>query len=116
MFPVDLLHGLIRHSTAPHKRESIAFGRRLNALIERLYVFLVWRNFIKGRSERKPDPSTPAMWLGLTDRPWGWRTALARRLFPGRERLEGAGRELYRREWTTPVLPHNTRHDLKLAY
>jgi hypothetical protein len=46
MFPVDLLHDLLRHSTAPHKREGIAFGSRINALIERLNVFLVWRNFI----------------------------------------------------------------------
>jgi transposase-like protein len=116
MFPVDLLHGLIRHSTAAHKREGIAFGRRLNALMERLYVFLAWRNFIKGRSERKPDPETPAMRLGLCDRPWNWRELLARRLFPAREGLAGVGLELYRREWTTPVLPRNRRHDLKLAY
>jgi len=116
MFPVDLLHHLLRHSLAAHKRETIAFGRRLNALMERLFVFLAWRNFIKGRSERKPDPATPAMRLGLTDRPWSWRRLLARRLFPDREGLRGVNRELYRREWTTPVLPHNRRHDLKLAY
>jgi transposase-like protein len=116
MFPVDLLHGLIRHSAAAHKREGIAFGRRLNALMERLYVFLAWRNFIKGRSERKPDPTTPAMHLGLTDRPWTWRELLTRRLFPAREGLKGVGLELYRRAWTTPVLSHNRRHDLKLAY
>jgi len=27
MFPLDLLHGLLRHSLAAHKRETIAFGR-----------------------------------------------------------------------------------------
>jgi len=116
MFPVDMLHGLIRHSLAAHKRETIAFGRRLNALMERLYVFLAWRNFIKGRSERKPDPDTPAMRLGLTDCPWSWRRVLARRLFPAREGLRGVPLQLYRREWTTPVLPSNRRHDLKLVY
>ena len=116
MLPVDLLHGLIRHSCAAHRRETIAFGRRLVALMERLYVLLVWRNFIKGRSERKPDPETPAMRQGLTEQPWTWRTALARRLFPAREGLEGVCGELYRREWITPVLPNNRRHDLKLAY
>jgi len=116
LFPVDLLHGLIRHSTAAHKREGIAFGRRLNALMERLYVFLAWRNFVKGRSERKPDPETPAMRLGLANHPWRWRELLSRRLFPAREGLRGVALELYRREWTTPVLPRNRRHDLKLAY
>jgi len=116
MFPADQLHGLIRHSLAAHRRETIAFGRRLNALMLRLYVFLAWRNFIKGRSERKPDPVTPAMRLGLTRRPWSWDVLLARRLFPAREGLSGVNRELYRGEWTTPVLPSNRRHDLKLAY
>jgi transposase-like protein len=116
LFPVDLLHGLMRHSLAAHKRETIAFGRRLNALMERLFVFLAWRNFIKGRSERKPDRTTPAMRLGLTDRPWSWSTVFARRLFPVREGLRGVNLELYRREWTTPVLPSNRPHDLKLAY
>ena len=40
----------------------------------------------------------------------------ARRQFPGRARLTGSWEELYRRAWTTPVLPSNTRHALKLAY
>lgn len=116
MFPVDLLHGLLRHCLAAHKRQTLAFGRRLNALMERLFVFVAWRNFIKGRSERKPDPDTPAMRLGLTRRPWTWKMTLARRLFPARERLRGVWRELYRRQWTTPLLPSNRRHDLKLAF
>ena len=116
MFPVDLLHALLRHCLAAHKRETIAFGRRLNALMERMFVFLAWRNFIKGRSERKPDPKTPAMRLKLTDRPWTWKIALARRLFPVREGLRGVWRELYRRQWTTPLLSSNQLHNLKLAF
>jgi transposase-like protein len=84
LFPADLLHALCRHSLAAHKRQTIAFGRRLNALMERFFVFIAWRNFIKGRSERRPDPETPAMRLGLTQRPWSWRMLLARRLFPAR--------------------------------
>ena len=35
MFAVDLLHKLFRHSQAHHRRETIAFGRRSNAIIER---------------------------------------------------------------------------------
>ena len=61
MFPVDTLHGLIRHSECHHRRETIAFGRRTNAILERLYLASVWRNFVKGVSERKPDETTPAM-------------------------------------------------------
>jgi hypothetical protein len=114
--PEDQLHGLIRHTLAAHHREAIAFGRRLNTLMERMCVFLAWRNFIKGRSERKPDPDTPAMRLGLTHRPWSWEMVLAHRAFPVREGLRGVCGELDRREWTTPVLPRNRRHELKFAY
>ena len=115
MFPVDQLHALLRHSRADHKRETIAFGRRLNAVMERLFVAIAWRNFVKGRSERAPDPVTPAMRLGLAEAPWPWRQLLSRRLFRGRLSVPHVWSELYRRDWTTPVLPVNRRHDLRHA-
>jgi transposase-like protein len=116
MFPADALHALLRHSLAHHRRETIAFGRRLNALLERMFLAAVWRNFVKGRSERRADRTTPAMRLGLAGEPWGWRRVLCRRLFPDRGRLTPVWRELYRRDWTTPVLDSNTRHRLVYAY
>ena len=116
MFPVDAWHALIRHTLAHHRRETIAFGRRLNALIERLYLTVVWRNFIKGRSERKPDPSTPAMTLKLASEPWDWRRVFSRRLFPTREHPTAIETILYRRQWLTPLLPANRQHCLRHAY
>ena len=116
MFAVDHLHGLIRHSVANHRRETIAFGRRVNAILERLFVMSIWRNFVKGRSERRPDPATPAMHLGLAASPWTWRRVLARRLFPSREPLPDLWSELYRRDWITPALRSNARHRLTHAY
>ena len=107
---------MLRHSLAAHKRETIAFGRRLNALLERLFLASVWRSFVKGVSERRGDRTTPAMRIGLTVEPWSWRRVLSRRLFPDRERLEGIELMIYRRDWITPVLNSNTRHRLKLAY
>jgi hypothetical protein len=59
MFPVDLLHGLLRHSLAAHERETIAFEKRLNAIVERLFLVAIWRNFVKGVPERRGDPTTP---------------------------------------------------------
>ena len=116
MFPVDALHALIRHSLSHQRRETIAFGRRLNAAAERISAFLVWRNFVKPRSERTPDPETPAMRVGLAAEPWSWRWLLSRRLFPDRIPLPDPWNELYRRDWTTPVLPSNTRHRLRYAF
>ena len=115
LYPVDQLHALLRHSRADHKRETIAFGRRLNAIVERLFLAAAWRNFIKGRSERRPDPATPAMRVGLADEPWTWRRLLSRRLFPERTILPGLWGELYGRDWITPVLPANLRHRLRHA-
>ena len=112
---VDQWHALLRHSRADHKRETIAFGRRLNAIMERLFLATAWRNFVKGRSERRPDPATPAMRLGLADAPWTWRRVLARRLFQKRLKLPRVWRELYRRDWSTPVLDTNLRHRLRHA-
>ena len=115
LYAVDQWHALLRHSRADHKRETIAFGRRLNAIMERLFLATVWRNFVKGRSERRPDPVTPAMRLGLTDAAWSWRRVLARRLFPQRFRLPRVWRDLYRRDWPTPILETNLRHRLRHA-
>jgi len=116
MFPNDMLHLLLRHSLAHHRRETIAFARRINALMERLFLATAWRNFVKLASERKPLPITPAMRLKLADRPWSWSRVLARRLFHDRERLPAVWAQLYRREWLTPVLPANSRHDLARAF
>ena len=85
MFPVDLLHKLLRHSQAHHRRETIAFGRHSDRVMERTWVFAVWRNFVKLVTERRPTQSTPAMRLGLTERRWTWPEILARRIFPSRE-------------------------------
>jgi hypothetical protein len=116
MFPVDLLHKILRHTLAHQRRETIAFGRRLNAILERLFLAAVWRNFVKHRSERRREPLTPAMRLGLADAPWSWKRLLARRLFYHRLRLPGTWSSTYRRLWTTPVLASNTRHNLSRAF
>lgn len=99
LFPVDQLHLLWRHSAAHHRRETLAFPRRINAAVERAHLLAVWRNFVKGRSERKPDRETPAMRLGLADEPWSWQRVLAQRLFPRRVELPAPWRKVYDRDW-----------------
>jgi hypothetical protein len=116
LFPVDQLHKLIRHSGAHYRRETIAFSRRLNAAMERLFLTAIWRNFVKRRSERRPKPETPASWLGLTAGPWTWGRVLARRLFPGRQSIPETWELLYRRGWETPILGSNAIHDLVNAF
>ena len=116
MFPVDLLHKIWRHTQAHHRRETIAFGRRSNAVLERGFLFIVWRNFVKKISERKSDPITPAMRLKLTPRQLSWRELLSRRLFPGRILLPEGWEKTYRRGWITPAVGRNLPHAPVYAY
>jgi hypothetical protein len=110
MFPVDQLHQLLRHSCADHKRETIAFGRRLESVMGRAHLLAVWKNFIKSRSERRPDRTTPAMRLGLTDTRWRWERLLSRRQFPGRERVSESARAIYWKGWTRSLPQLALRH------
>jgi hypothetical protein len=116
MFPSDRLHALLRHTAKHHTRETIAFPRRLNAALERAFIHAIWRDFVKGRSERKPDRRTPAMLLGLTEEPWTWARVLGRRLFPSHHALPASWATLYRRDWLTPELGRNARHNLIQAF
>ncbi len=116
MYASDNLHKLVRHTAKHHTRETIAFPRRLNAALERGFVLAIWRDFVKGRSERKPDRRTPAMLLGLAEEPWTWMRVLGRRLFPSHVPLHPSWVKLYRRDWTTPELDRNARHRLVQAF
>ena len=104
MFPVDQLHQLLRHTCSDHKRETISFGRRLESILGRAHLMAVWKNFVKARSERKPNRTTPAMTLGLAGGRWHWEQVLSRRLFPLRSSASKAALKVYRKRWT-PGLP-----------
>ena len=114
LFPVNLLDLLLRHNSANHKRETIAFSKRHQAVVERAVWLLVWRNFGKHFSERHQD-GTPAMGLGLTSTPWSVRRLLTGRRFVSRTTLPASWAAYYRREIDTPGIAHPRRHRLKLA-
>jgi len=116
LFPNDQLHRFLRHTEAAHRRQTIAFGRSYNGLAERLALFLVWRNLVQARSERRPRDGTTAMRLGITDHTWRWEEVLARRLQPSRVRPPAEVMSFYRREMVTPPLPGEHRHRLSRAF
>ena len=94
-----------RGRPAPWRRQSA---------IERLWVFLVWRNYAKSVSERKQG-ETPAMRLGLIDRKLTVEEILRERLFPTRIELPPRWRCYYGREIPTRCLPATARHQLRYA-
>lgn len=80
LFAVNLFDLLIRHSSANHRRETIAFSKRRQAAAERLWVLIVWRNWLKWFSERRRS-GTPAMRAGVATRKLDVGDVLAARLF-----------------------------------
>ena len=115
LFPVNLMDLLLRHHSANHRREGIAFSKRHQAVVERAALLLAWRNFAKRFSENH-DGGTPAMRLGLTHQPWSARRMLRHRLFEWRVGLAREWREYYRREIPTPGIERPRRHRLRHAF
>jgi hypothetical protein len=115
LFEVNALDTFIRHSTANHRRETIAFAKRRQGAMERVALFTVWRNWVKRRWEKKCR-QTPAMLMGLAQKIMRFEEILARRLFPGHITLPASWRSYYWGLVQTPVLGTNRRHTLKYAF
>jgi len=114
LFPINLLDLLIRHSGSNHKRETIAFSKRRQSANERMWIFLVWRNYAKSFSERHPGES-PAMREGILDRLITVKEILSRRRFPSLVPLAKRWREHYTRTAPTRRIPRIQTHHLKYA-
>ncbi|MBK8166387.1 MAG: hypothetical protein IPK64_10575 [bacterium] len=116
LFPVNVVDLLIRHSSANHKRETIAWSKRRQASAERLAVFVVWRNYMKGRREKARGSPTPAQTRGQLDHRVEVAELLSRRLFVSHVALPARWAEYYWRRVRTRALGHAQRsHDLKYA-
>ena len=114
LFAINLLDLLLRHSSSNHKRETIAASKRRASAIERMFIFLVWRNWVKSFSERERGP-TPAMRLGRASRRIEPEEILERRLFPSRIGLPERWQTYYWRTTPTRAIPNGRVHRLKYA-
>jgi len=115
LFPVNLMDLLLRHNSANHKRETIAFSKRHQSVIERAAVLVLWRNFTKPFSERRGGP-TPAMRAGIARRPIPIPGLLRERLFPSRIALPEPWTDYYARRVPTRGIPNPRLHRLKNAF
>jgi hypothetical protein len=114
LFAVNLLDLLIRHCGANHKRETIAFAKRRQMAVWRLWVLLVSRNYLKWVSERR-RANTPAMRLGIFPGRLRVRDLLRRRLFITRTRLPDRWQDYYFGRTVTRLLPRGRAHRLRYA-
>ena len=116
LFAINNLDNQVRHSSANHKRETIAWSKRRQACADRLAIFLVWRNYMKGRSEKASQSPTPAMERGMMDHPLSVEELLFRRIFRSHVGLPPRWSEYYRRAVRTQALVRQRGHELKYAY
>jgi hypothetical protein len=115
LFPVNRVDLWTRHNGANHKRETIAYSKRRQSVMERFAILAVWLNYMKSFSEKKRDAS-PAERLGLTDQKIDVPKLLSRRLFPSQIRLPAVWQGYYDRVVETMCIPNGKRHDLNYAY
>jgi transposase-like protein len=114
LFPVNLADLLLRHSSANHKRETIAFSKRRQGAMYRAAIWVVWRNYMKSRSENRKN-SPPAVVLGLIRRRLSLEEILGRRLFPSRMELSPWVRRCYEGRIPTRRLERIRIHQLRFA-
>jgi len=115
LWEVNLVDLMIRHSTAAHKRETIAWAKRRQASAEKLAIFQVWRNYVKRRWENGPAESS-AMLKGLASRLMRAGDILSGRWFRQHTSLPRCWSHYYDRAVETPALGVNRMHTLTYAY
>jgi hypothetical protein len=115
LWEINLLDLVIRHSSANHKRETVAWSKRRQSSAQRLAVLLVWRNYMQRRREKRRGGPTPAMARGVVGRRLQANDILAERLFVSRIALPPRWRQYYWGEVGTRALARQRRHALRYA-
>lgn len=71
LFPINRLHNLYRHFFSSQQRETIAFQKHEAALLEKIQLMKIYRNFMNTKfvKKNKFDPhaheKSPAMYVGV---------------------------------------------------
>ncbi|MBI5170516.1 MAG: hypothetical protein HZA61_13595, partial [Candidatus Eisenbacteria bacterium] len=105
---------LLRHNGANHRRETIAFSKRDQGVIERAAIHLMLANYWAPNSVNH-DRSTPAMKLGLFETPLAPEALLGKRHFVTRVEPAEEWRRYYFGLVDTAEIGNPKRHTLKLA-
>lgn len=114
LFPANLADLLLRHGSANHKRETIAFSKRRQGALYRAAIWAVWRNFMKSRSERRRD-DPPGVVLGLIEKRLTAPEILRERRMPWRYPLTGWLERCYFGRIPTRRIPNGRSHSLRYA-
>jgi len=115
LYAVNTLHALMRHSGAHLKRETIAFAKRIQAIVYRFAIFQHWQNHVKPGTTRKPGESR-AQRMGLLCRRQRLKEVLVDRIFPTRMALRKRVSDYYWSGVRSRFLENERGHGLKYAF
>ncbi|MBK7367552.1 MAG: hypothetical protein IPJ04_06460, partial [Candidatus Eisenbacteria bacterium] len=114
LFFVNRRDMMLRHNGANHRRETIAFSKRDQGVLDRAAIHLMLANYWAPSSVNH-DRSTPAMKLGLFETPMSPEALLGKRQFVTRTNITEEWRRYYFSLVDTPEIENPKRHTLKLA-
>lgn len=104
LFPVNYLDRELRKDLHEHVRESVCFGRNVNAQMERLTLYLFYHNYRKRHRTRGPKVShAEVAGYDATEIRGGLRRLWERRAWYTHSGLTESGRETWLRLRVTPL-------------
>jgi len=105
LFPINHLHMLYRHYLSSQKRETIAFQKHEAALMDKIELMKIWRNFMspkfvkKSLFDKHAHEWSPAMYLGLSKRILNFNEVFGVRKLVSQVKLDERERKFVRREY-----------------
>ena len=105
----------IRHCSANHKRETIAWSKRRQCSSERLVIFMFCKNYMRSRRVKDPKGPSPAMARGMLDRKLEVTDILYERIFIDHVELPARWEKYYWKTVSTRALERERSHDLRYA-
>ena len=115
LFPINLADMWFRHSQSNQKRDTIAFSKRRQGGIDRAWLFLSHRNYVRPRRIKSGDPP-PAVQAGIARRAMTDAEIYSNRIFHDDVVLPAAWEKQIRREVVTRPIANNRRHSLRFAF
>ena len=105
LFPINRLHNLYRHFFSSQQRETISFQKHEAALMEKLQLMKIYRNFMNPKfvKKNKYDPNahewSPAMYAGVASKVMTFEEVFGVRKFKSQVRLDSKEIEFMNRSY-----------------
>lgn len=106
LFPINHLHMLYRHFLSSQKRETIAFQKHEAALLEKIQLMKIYRNFMRPKFVKKckydlhAHEWSPAMYLKISQNILGFNDIFGVRKFSSQVRLDLREIKFMQREYS----------------